>query len=103
MAISLGHVKKSITAQIAAAQITKEQSASPWESFDSLGPQIRSVQANEALRKVGVKKNDNLVDFKFYKNKREKVALNGSEIINKVDVPCASAGLIGFLKRLFLS
>ena len=102
MAIGLNQVKKTKNPKATQKQVVKAQSASPWESFDQLGPQARTVQANEALRNIGAKKKNNLVDFNFYKEKKEKATLSSVDIVGHVNLPCQSVGLIGFLKRLFL-
>ncbi len=103
MAIGLNQVSKGKAPSTSKQKVIKEQSAKPWESFDKLGPQARTVQANEALRKVGKKREqNNVLSFKAPKRKQSTERAIGSEVFGQVNIPCNSAGLFGFLKRLFL-
>lgn len=106
MAIGLSHVKKTKRPTIATEQIAREASAKPWQSFEGLGLKTRTIQANEALRKLkSGKKDADVLSFNLFKDKnRPDVEKNNSiNLYKTINVPCDSRGIFGFLRRLFFS
>lgn len=107
MAIDLNSVKKAKNPKTNTVSFTghsKEQIARPWESFDGMGPTVRTVQAHEAIRKIN-SRNDRTSDdstilsFKVYKSRME--AQGPRNIYSFVNAPLQGAGLVGFIRRLF--
>ncbi len=111
MAIDLNSVRKAknsnkqqlSTTDGSSAIDQKDQLARPWESFDGLGPKVRTVQAHEAIRKITARKlhqqNQVVVSFKMHKEKKNVEA--PENIFNHVNAPLSGSGLKGFIRRLF--
>ncbi len=88
MAISLEQIQKSKPDFKKTNKFEKEKVLRPWETFDQLGTQTRTIAAKEAVRKaqIIVQKNSQMIkdlkeQFKKYLNKRHRNA--PSKIINR--------------------
>lgn len=93
---------KSLPTQSATNQ-DKSMIARPWESFDKLGIQARTVSANEAIRNIGkIRDNTNVLDFRPIRPAKIKSDMDYNKVTEQVNSPCISPGLLGFLKRLFI-
>ncbi len=113
MAIDLNSVRKAKNAKsssaatngiASSAQAQKEHIARPWETFDGLGPKVRTVQAHEAIRKITARRSpalqsESILSFKLHKEQKE--ALGPNDIFSYVRPPLQGSGLRGFIRRLF--
>lgn len=105
MAIGLNQVKKkpAVKPNTSGISEVKSKSATPWQTFDQLGPIARTVKANEAIRsakeaeaRTSVKM-ENIIHFP----KKNTIRAEEFDIASKADAPCCPLGFFGFIKTIF--